>query len=94
MQIAYPEVRTGELQRLIDWGAHVARGDYTDGDHSILLAYNDELNQLRESQQDIYRPIRTLEMKKYSDVGEECVTTTEHVEENPTNQKVKNSLFV
>ncbi len=64
LQIAYPEVRTGELQRLIDWGAHVARGDHTDGDHSILLAYNDELNQLRESQQDIYGAIKRLLKRK------------------------------
>ena len=49
LQIAYPEVRTGDLHRLIVWGASVARGDYKDGDRQILLAYDDELDLLRGS---------------------------------------------
>jgi glycosyltransferase involved in cell wall biosynthesis len=49
LQLAYPEVRAGDIRRLIDWGARVARGDYKDIDHPILLTYRDELEQLNES---------------------------------------------
>jgi glycosyltransferase involved in cell wall biosynthesis len=49
LQIAYPEVRTGDLHRLIVWGASVAMGDYKDGDRPILVAYCDELLRLRKS---------------------------------------------
>ena len=49
LQIAYPEVRRGDLHRLIDWGGHVVSGDYKDVDRPTLFAYSVELDRLRES---------------------------------------------
>jgi glycosyltransferase involved in cell wall biosynthesis len=49
LQLAFPEVRRGNLGRLIDWGSSVARKDCKDSDRPILLAYNEELEQLRKS---------------------------------------------
>jgi glycosyltransferase involved in cell wall biosynthesis len=48
LQLAYPEVRKGDLDRLIEWGASVARVDCKDSDRPILLTYGGELEQLRK----------------------------------------------
>ena len=50
LQRSYREVSSGNLFRLIEWGAAVARGDYNDGDLAILQAYSKELEQLRRRQ--------------------------------------------
>ena len=50
LQEAYREVSSGNLFRLIDWAAGVARGDYKDGDLPILLTYSKELERLRKRQ--------------------------------------------
>ncbi len=49
LQNAYPEARTSDLHRLIEWGARLARGDCIDNDGQMLLAYGDELERLRKS---------------------------------------------
>jgi glycosyltransferase involved in cell wall biosynthesis len=43
LQLAFPEVRTGDLQRLIKWGADATRENSRDFDRPILLTYHDEL---------------------------------------------------
>jgi hypothetical protein len=47
LQNAFPEVRSGDMNRLVDWGTRVARGHF-DSDRSIILPHNKKLEQLRK----------------------------------------------
>ncbi len=47
LQAAYPEVGSGDLSRLVDWGFSVARGIRNDSDRPILLGYSADLERLR-----------------------------------------------
>jgi glycosyltransferase involved in cell wall biosynthesis len=49
LQTAYPEVGSGDLSRLIDWGLSVARGSQNDDDHPILLGYVGDFERLRKN---------------------------------------------
>ena len=51
LQAAYPEVGSGDLSRLIDWGFNVAVGSRRDIDQPILRAYIGHLKMLREKPQ-------------------------------------------
>ncbi len=48
LQNAFPEVRSGDMTRLINWGLSVVSGYYNDGDRSFLLPYNKKLEQVRK----------------------------------------------
>ena len=51
LQTAFPDVGSGDISKLVEWGTSVAQskeGVYSDSDRPILLAHLHELEQLRE----------------------------------------------
>ncbi len=48
LQVAFPEVRSGDLSKLTDWATAVVKGVYNDGDKPILLTHLSELGDIRE----------------------------------------------
>jgi glycosyltransferase involved in cell wall biosynthesis len=48
LQVAFPEVKSGDLSRLADWATAVVKGVYNDGDKPILLTHVSELERLTE----------------------------------------------
>jgi glycosyltransferase involved in cell wall biosynthesis len=51
LQTAFPDVRSGDISNLVDWGTSVAQSKenvYSDSDRPILLAHLHELEQLTE----------------------------------------------
>jgi glycosyltransferase involved in cell wall biosynthesis len=48
LQVAFPEVRSGDLSRLADWATAVVKGVYDDGDKPLLLMHMSELEHMRE----------------------------------------------